>query len=163
GFQAEFVPSTNPAWGEHLVLTRPGSSQRSLAMVSHLDTVFPPEEEARNNFHWQPEGDRIYGPGTHDIKGGTVMMWPVLSAQRARRSCWRQTSARSQRHRAAWPHLAKNRRPDRLWARPYVQCRDRLRRDGSESGSPPSYGRRGIPRLHSRGLRPRESCFAGAG
>src|SRR5207248_9842364 len=83
GFQAEFVPSTNPAWGEHLVLTRPGSSQRSLAMVSHLDTVFPPEEEARNNFHWQPEGDRIYGPGTHDIKGGTVMMWLVLSALQA--------------------------------------------------------------------------------
>ncbi len=49
-------------------------------MISHLDTVFPPEEEVRNNFHWQPEGDRIYGPGTHDIKGGTVMMWLVLSA-----------------------------------------------------------------------------------
>ena len=44
-------------------------------MVSHLDTVFPPEEEQRNNFHWQPEGDRIFGPGTQDIKGGTVMMW----------------------------------------------------------------------------------------
>jgi glutamate carboxypeptidase len=49
-------------------------------MVSHLDTVFPPEEEARNNFHWLREGDRIYGPGTHDIKGGTVMMWLVLRA-----------------------------------------------------------------------------------
>ena len=46
--------------------------------MSHLDTVFPPEEEARNNFRWQPEGDRIFGPGTHDIKGGTVMMWLVL-------------------------------------------------------------------------------------
>ena len=52
-------------------------------MVSHLDTVFPPEEEARNNFHWLPEGDRIYGPGTHDIKGGTAMMWLVLQALRA--------------------------------------------------------------------------------
>ena len=52
-------------------------------MVSHLDTVFPPEEEARNQFHWQPEGDRIYGPGTHDIKGGTIMMWLVLQAFRA--------------------------------------------------------------------------------
>ena len=52
-------------------------------MVSHLDTVFPPEEEARNNFHWLPEGDRIYGPGVQDIKGGTAMMWLVLSALRA--------------------------------------------------------------------------------
>jgi len=78
GFSAECVPSAYPAYGDHLVLTRKGRSTRSIAMVSHLDTVFPPEEEARNNFHWQVEGDHIYGPGTHDIKGGTVMMWLVL-------------------------------------------------------------------------------------
>jgi glutamate carboxypeptidase len=80
GFVAERVPSTNPAWGDHLVLTRRGRSPRSIAMVSHLDTVFPPEEEERNSFRWQLEGDRIYGPGTNDIKGGTAMMWLVLSA-----------------------------------------------------------------------------------
>ena len=80
GFTAEQVPSTNPDFGMHLVLTRPGKSKYSVAMVSHLDTVFPPEEEQRNNFHWLPEGDRIYGPGTQDIKGGTVMMWLVLRA-----------------------------------------------------------------------------------
>jgi len=83
GFTAEFVPSANPNYGDHLVLTRPGRSKRNVAMVSHLDTVFPPQEETRNQFHWQPEGDRIYGPGTHDIKGGTIMMWLVLQALRA--------------------------------------------------------------------------------
>jgi len=83
GFAAERVPSTNPAWGDHLAMSRPGSSTESLAFVSHLDTVFPPEEEERNQFRWQPEGDRIFGPGTHDIKGGTVMMWLVLEALRA--------------------------------------------------------------------------------
>jgi len=83
GFAAEFVPSVNPNYGDHLVLTRRGRTARSIALVSHLDTVFPPEEEARNNFHWLPEGNRIYGPGTHDIKGGTIMMWLVLSALRA--------------------------------------------------------------------------------
>jgi glutamate carboxypeptidase len=83
GFTSEFVPSANPAYGDHLVLARPGRSARSVAMVSHLDTVFPPEEEVRNDFHWQREGDRIYGPGTHDIKGGTAMMWLVLQALRA--------------------------------------------------------------------------------
>src|SRR2546427_2392003 len=82
GFSAEFVPSTNPEFGDHLVLTRRGQSPKSIALVSHLDTVFPPEEEARNDFRWQPEGNRIYGPGTVDIKGGTVMMWLVLSALR---------------------------------------------------------------------------------
>lgn len=82
GFAAEFVPSTNLEFGNHLVLTRPGRSAKSIAMVSHLDTVFSPEEETKSNFHWQPEGDRIFGPGTQDIKGGTVMMWLVLTALR---------------------------------------------------------------------------------
>jgi len=82
GFSAESVPSANCDCGDHLLLTRRGSTAKSLALVSHLDTVFPPEEEARNNFHWQPEGDRIFGPGTHDIKGGTAMMWLVLAALR---------------------------------------------------------------------------------
>lgn len=82
GFTAERVPSINPAWGDHLIMNRAGSGPDTLAMVSHLDTVFPPDEEARNQFHWQPEGDRIYGPGTQDIKGGTVMMWLVLAALR---------------------------------------------------------------------------------
>jgi glutamate carboxypeptidase len=48
-------------------------------MISHLDTVFSPDEETRNRFAWLPEGDRIYGPGTHDIKGGTVLMWMTLA------------------------------------------------------------------------------------
>jgi glutamate carboxypeptidase len=83
GFTAECVPSSNKEWGDHLVLTRRGRSDQSVAMISHLDTVFPPEEEARNNFHWLVEGDRIFGPGTHDIKGGSVMMWLVLTALRS--------------------------------------------------------------------------------
>lgn len=80
GFSAEFVPCTNPEFGDHLILSRKGKSRRSVAMISHLDTVFPPEEEARNQFYWQPEGDRIFGPGTQDIKGGTAMMWLMLTA-----------------------------------------------------------------------------------
>lgn len=80
GFSPEFFPSTNTAWGNHLVLTRKGRSKRSIAMVSHLDTVFPPEEEIRNGFRWEVQDGCIFGPGTHDIKGGTVMMWLVLSA-----------------------------------------------------------------------------------
>lgn len=83
GFTAEYVDSTNPLFGKHLVLTRRGRGSKSIAMISHLDTVFPPEEEARNDFHWSVEGDRIFGPGTHDIKGGTVMMWLVLKAIQA--------------------------------------------------------------------------------
>ena len=82
GFTPEFIPCANREFGDHLVLTRCGDSTRNLALISHLDTVFPPEEEQRNNFHWQREGNRIFGPGTQDIKGGTVMIWLVLSALR---------------------------------------------------------------------------------
>lgn len=82
GFTAEYVPSFNPDLGDHLVLTRKGQGSRKLGMISHLDTVFPAEEEARNHFAWRRAGDKIYGPGTIDIKGGTAMMHLVLSAIR---------------------------------------------------------------------------------
>ena len=78
GFQATRTPAVHPGYGDHLVLSRPGRRPQSIALVSHLDTVFSPEEEERNRFGWLPEGDRIYGPGTHDIKGGTVLMWMTL-------------------------------------------------------------------------------------
>ena len=83
GFAAEQIPADNPAYGRHLVLTRNGKSGRTIGLVSHLDTVFPPEEEIRNDFHWREEGDRIYGPGTVDIKGGTVLIYMMLAALRA--------------------------------------------------------------------------------
>ena len=80
GFDAATIPSTNPLFGDHLVLTREGTHPENLAFISHLDTVFSAEEEARNDFRFQIDGDRAYGPGTNDIKGGTVMMWLTLSA-----------------------------------------------------------------------------------
>ncbi len=84
GFQAERVASVNPGYGHHLVLTRPGRGGPALkiGLVSHLDTVFPPEEETANGFAWREEGERIYGPGTIDVKGGTVLLHMVLDALR---------------------------------------------------------------------------------
>lgn len=89
GFAAETVPARDPAHGPHLFLRRqptsaaPGSPP--VVLVTHLDTVFPPEEEARHEFHWceVPEEDRIYGPGTVDNKGGTVLLWMMLESLRA--------------------------------------------------------------------------------
>jgi glutamate carboxypeptidase len=80
GFTAKTVQSANPAYGKHLILTRPGRTHYKIGLISHLDTVFPPDEELRNDFSWRLEGDRIYGPGTVDIKGGTVMIYTVLAA-----------------------------------------------------------------------------------
>lgn len=80
GFQARRVQAENPDYGKHLILTRPGSSEKKIGMISHLDTVFPPKEEIANDFYWRESRDRLYGPGTNDIKGGTVMMLMVLEA-----------------------------------------------------------------------------------
>lgn len=87
GFTANDVPAADYRAGRHLVLTRPdrargGRPAPTIGLISHLDTVFPQAEEQANNFHFRIEGDRIYGPGTVDIKGGTVMIYMVLDGLR---------------------------------------------------------------------------------
>jgi glutamate carboxypeptidase len=84
GFEARQVPSREAEHGSHLYLGRGPRSQRPVLLVTHLDTVFPPEEEQRENFRWQPEpsAGRIYGPGTVDIKGGTMLLWLMLHGLR---------------------------------------------------------------------------------
>jgi glutamate carboxypeptidase len=82
GFTATLAASTHDQHGDHLFLSCGPADQRPLVLVTHLDTVFPPEEEQRNNFGWLEEGDRIYGPGTVDNKGGTVMIWLMMQVLR---------------------------------------------------------------------------------
>lgn len=89
GFEAEHVPALNAAHGPHLFLSRAPlaageKAARPLVLVTHLDTVFPAEEEARNGFRWreEPAEDRIYGPGVVDIKGGTVLIRLALEVLR---------------------------------------------------------------------------------
>jgi glutamate carboxypeptidase len=84
GFEAAQVPAANPAYGHHLVLKRATvPSAPTIALLSHLDTVYTEEEERRNDFAWRVEGARIYGPGTNDIKGGTALIYLLLHALRA--------------------------------------------------------------------------------
>ena len=87
GFTAETISSADPRYGQHLILTREGLSRGDTAapvigLISHLDTVFPLIEEQANDFTFRIEGDRIYGPGTVDIKGGTVMIYMILDGLR---------------------------------------------------------------------------------
>jgi glutamate carboxypeptidase len=78
GFLEERVRAAHPDFGDHQFLRRPGAGERGLMLVTHLDTVYPAAEEERNHFGWLAEGERIFGPGVHDNKGGTVMIWLVL-------------------------------------------------------------------------------------
>ncbi|MBG7610061.1 MAG: M20/M25/M40 family metallo-hydrolase [Anaerolineae bacterium] len=80
GFVAEQIQAENHNFGKHLILTRQGNNGPTIGLITHLDTVFSVDEEKSNDFHWRIDGDRIYGPGTNDIKGGTVMIYMVLEA-----------------------------------------------------------------------------------
>ena len=78
GFEPTSEQAANPAFGSHLALRRVPVDGPTVALLSHLDTVYPAAEESRNHFHWEEIGDRIYGPGTNDIKGGTALIWLTL-------------------------------------------------------------------------------------
>jgi len=72
------TPYKRPPLGRHVIMVRKGRTNKRIALCGHLDTVFTEQEERDNDFHWRIEGDRIYGPGTIDMKGGNVVMWMTL-------------------------------------------------------------------------------------
>lgn len=79
GMTAEFVKDAHPRHGHHLFLEKPGPPDApQLVLVSHLDTVYTAEEEKEHAFCWREEGDKIYGPGITDIKGGTMLIHLIL-------------------------------------------------------------------------------------
>lgn len=84
GFDAEMVKCHISGTGHHLYLRRRGAGGQPIVLVTHSDTVFPPEEEKLNDFHWQEKAgeDRIHGPGVVDNKGGTVLIWLILQVLR---------------------------------------------------------------------------------
>jgi len=68
--------------GAGLRVTIPGAkSARPILLMGHLDTVFPEGEAARRPF--SIVGDRAYGPGVADMKGGLVLLAFVLAALQA--------------------------------------------------------------------------------
>lgn len=86
-FRAEFAASENAGYGNHLFLHGRDARAplgRPIVLVTHSDTVFPAEEEQRNDFRWleAPSEGRIYGPGAVDNKGGTVLIWMMLHGMR---------------------------------------------------------------------------------
>jgi glutamate carboxypeptidase len=86
GFEPEYVPARNPLSGSHPFLSRTapdrlhGAARQAVCLVAHLDTVYSADEEERNDFQWKVDGERIYGPGTSDDKGGIAMIYAVLEA-----------------------------------------------------------------------------------
>ena len=90
--RSSLVASAHPAYGPHLVIgvsstCSTAALPRTIGLISHLDTVYPDRLLAEHRFGWDDRSasdDRVLGPGTMDIKGGTLvvaMIAHALSAQ----------------------------------------------------------------------------------
>jgi glutamate carboxypeptidase len=75
GLDCEARPSTR--FADHLIFsTKPKSEKPPIALVGHLDTVFPP-----GTFEgFRRDGDLARGPGVLDMKGGLVVVASALRA-----------------------------------------------------------------------------------
>jgi glutamate carboxypeptidase len=69
GFTAERIPSTNPNFGNHVILTRPGTSGRKIGLISHLDTVFPLRRRYKTTFSGGKLGSAFTAPAQWTSKG----------------------------------------------------------------------------------------------
>lgn len=64
-------------FGDHLVTESPwGAAEGPVVVLCHIDTVHPVGTIEDNPF--RIEGDRAYGPGVYDMKGGAFMACEVL-------------------------------------------------------------------------------------
>jgi glutamate carboxypeptidase len=76
GFEVEQLPQTD--FGDHLLARKGGTSMKRLLCIGHMDTVFPEGEAKRRPF--RIDGDKAYGPGVLDMKGGIVVLLYSLYA-----------------------------------------------------------------------------------
>jgi len=76
GFLTEIIDL--PERGNHLVARKPGHSNRKLLFLGHCDTVFEMGTASLRSF--RVEGNRAYGPGVADMKGGLTVMAYALRA-----------------------------------------------------------------------------------
>jgi glutamate carboxypeptidase len=81
GAEVETLPAT-PSAGTNVVGRLQGSGRGRVLMMIHMDTVYPPGEAARRPFRL--DGERAYGPGVADAKGGIVMILQALGIARER-------------------------------------------------------------------------------
>jgi glutamate carboxypeptidase len=78
GAHTEIIPGRDGR-GDHLVVRSPwrdGANGTGILVLSHLDTVHPVGELARNPF--RVEGDSAFGPGIYDMKGGAYLAHHAL-------------------------------------------------------------------------------------
>ncbi len=76
----ERLPCSTPGGAPDFIATITGSGTRRLMLLGHVDTVIAHESHGP----LKHDGDRLYGPGTADMKGGDVLALGVASSLAAR-------------------------------------------------------------------------------
>lgn len=72
-----------PAAGKMVLGTLRGTGTKNLMLLIHYDTVFGAGDAARRPFRMA--GNKAYGPGVADAKGGAMLILQALAIARARR------------------------------------------------------------------------------
>mgnify|MGYP001964529318 FL=1 len=85
GGEVESVPATVGP-GNHVLGRWRGKGKGRVLLVSHMDTVYP--AGILKTFPWRQEGDKVFGPGVLDDKGGIAL---ALMAVRLLRDSGRDT------------------------------------------------------------------------
>ncbi|UBM23565.1 M20/M25/M40 family metallo-hydrolase [Pseudomonas sp. p1(2021b)] len=75
GAQVHTSPA-KPSVGDNIVGTFKGNGSKDFLLMVHYDTVFGPGTVAKRPF--RVEGERAYGPGVADAKGGVAMILHAL-------------------------------------------------------------------------------------
>jgi glutamate carboxypeptidase len=74
GAQVEIIP--NQETGDH-ILSRWGTGKDGILILCHMDTVFPLGTIQKTPY--REEGDKIFGPGTLDMKAGIVIALAAIA------------------------------------------------------------------------------------
>ncbi|MCW5639925.1 MAG: M20/M25/M40 family metallo-hydrolase [Rubrivivax sp.] len=72
GFKTERRQATAGAGADNLIGTLQGTGKRNIMLLAHMDTVYQPGILAKEPF--RIDGNRIYGPGIADDKGGIAVI-----------------------------------------------------------------------------------------
>ena len=77
GAKISRVPGVD-GYGDVVMATVPGRTDGpGILVLGHLDTVHP-EGTLKDLNPWRREGDRVYGPGVYDMKGGFYLAYYAL-------------------------------------------------------------------------------------
>lgn len=70
--QVERIPGRDGLGDTLKVLAGPANGQRPILLMSHVDTVHP-LKTIEHDLPLRRDGDRLYGPGIYDMKGGAYL------------------------------------------------------------------------------------------